>query len=203
MYPEFSVPGVPQSRIWELFNASTFEYYCNKVETILSGVCPFCVIDPIVNRVLFENDSWRGWVNKMAPRSGQEYQLIVPSKRHFERAGEQTPKEVADFYQVLQWAEANFSGDGVWVARSGNPRRNAKSVSHYHNNFHCPNGVDRVEVTIAKSEEDLLKKVVILELWERMRVAQEEGNPNPITVLDVVERALVEGRITPSSTRVR
>jgi hypothetical protein len=63
------------------------------------------------------------------------------------------------------------------VVRTGDPALNAKSVPHLHFNFHLPTGKDRVVVTLAKSGEDHLKKLEILKVWEKVRLAEELGYP--------------------------
>lgn len=78
MYPEFTVLGVKPEDTWQLFNVSNFAYYCQKVTDLKNGVCPFCTIDPSVNTVLHENNSWRLWENKMAPRSGKSASSSCP-----------------------------------------------------------------------------------------------------------------------------
>lgn len=113
-YPEFIVSGVPESEVWQLFNVSNYEYYKQKVADLIVGKCPFCDIDPAVNKVLFENDSWRMWENKLAPRSGQQHQFIIPSKRHVQRVSELTTEDWVDLADIIGTVE-NFFGvyDGV------------------------------------------------------------------------------------------
>jgi len=101
-YPKFEVAGVPESEVWQLFNVSNYQYYKQKVASLIAGVCPFCTIDPAVNDVLFENHSWRLWKNEMAPRSGQRLQLIIPSKRHIQCVDELTYDELGDLAQAAQ-----------------------------------------------------------------------------------------------------
>lgn len=199
MYPAFSVPGVRSEDTWQLFNVSNFFYYCRKVANLQAGLCPFCTIDLTVNKVVHENDSWRLWVNEMAPRSGQECQLIMPSKRHVERVSELTRAEWNDLYDMQEWAriELGVGDDGVYVTRTGDPAKNAKSEPHFHVNFQCPTGKMRVEVTIAKSSEDLAKKLPVLLVFEKMRVAQEEGHLEPTRVLSNEEFALVVDKTGP------
>lgn len=196
MYPKFSVPGVKPEDIWRLFNTSNYRYYKQTVLDLWTGKCPFCQIDTDRNKILFENGSWLLWKNDVAPRSGQKCQLVTPSKRHVENILDLTPEEWIDFREVLQWANRilGVGGDGVWLVRTGDPARNAKSVPHLHFNFHMPTGNDRVEVTIAKSGEDLLRKLRILQIFEKCRVADEEGVPI-YRVLTVEEYQLVQDKL--------
>jgi diadenosine tetraphosphate (Ap4A) HIT family hydrolase len=202
MYPEFSVPGVKPEDVWRLFNTSNYRYYKQTVEDLKAGKCPFCQIDAKRNHILYENDLWILWKNEVAPRSGQECQLVAPSRRHVENILDLGPWEWIRFHDLLQWANKNLGvgGDGVWVVRTGDPARNAKSVPHLHFNFQMPTGKERVEVTIAKSEEDFHKKLPVLHAFEKYRVAEEEGNPHPQLVLSAEEWALIESKMYPPKT---
>jgi diadenosine tetraphosphate (Ap4A) HIT family hydrolase len=201
-YPDFKVLGVPEGQVWQLFNVSSFAYYCQKVRDIMNGVCPFCQIDPGVNRVIHENDSWRVWKNKLAPRSGQDYQFIIPAKRHIESFSELFSEETFDLLSAIQWIDKEFDiTGGVLVIRSGDPAKNAKSVPHLHVNYHVPTGVDRVEVTIAKSQEDLMKKLPILIVFEKMRILRMSGSQNPFGELSPDEQVLVIDRLEPPKTK--
>lgn len=202
MYPKFEVPGVRQEDVWRLFNTSNYQYYVQTVKNLQQGKCPFCQIDTERNKTLYENSSWRLWKNDVAPRSGQELQLVVPSKRHVENILELSSSEWVNFKLLLHWAQKNMGvgGDGVWLVRSGDPARNAKSVPHLHFNFQMPTGRDRVEVTIAKSEADLVKKLPILIAFEKYRIAEEAGNRYPYDVLTVAEFDLIQDKLEPPKT---
>lgn len=203
MYPKFEVSGVKPKDIWRLFNTSNYLYYKQTVADLRAGKCPFCQIDTERNRTLFENDSWRLWKNDVAPRSGQELQLVVPSKRHVESILNLTLKEWNDFHWLLHWTHTNLGvgGDGVWVIRTGDPARNAKSVPHLHFNFQMPTGKDRVEVTIAKSAEDLEKKLPVLQAFEKYRLVEEEGSLDPASVLTPEEWLLIREKMVPPPTK--
>ncbi len=203
MYPEFHVLRVPDDQIWQLFNVSNYEYYCRKVEDLRNGVCPFCTIDPTVNEVLFENPSWRVWMNKVAPRSGQDYQFIIPSKCHVERFGDLQGMEAVHLLEAIKWIDCTYDiKGGVYVVRSGDPARNAKSVPHLHVNYQVPTGIDRVEVTIAKSQADLEKKLPILRIFEKMRHAEAAmGVESGFDELTPEEQDLVRDKLAPPVTK--
>jgi hypothetical protein len=203
VYPKFIVPGVEEKDVWRLFNTSNYHYYKQTVQDLREGKCPFCQIDPAVNTVLYENSYWRLWKNTMAPRSGQECQLVIPSVRHIERRSQITPMEWGALMGIQDWAQVNLGiGDhGVWVLRSGDPARNAKSVPHLHANFHYPTGESRVEVTIAKSKDDLIGKLTLLGVWEKYRVAEEAGHPNPQEAVTEEEWVMIADRMLPPATK--
>ena len=196
MYPKFEVPGVPPEETWQLFNVSNYGYYLQKVKDLIAGVCPFCKIDPAVNQVLFQNQYWLMWANKMSPRSGQDHQFIFPLRRHVQRLSEMTEAEWVGLREIIFMVEQNFNvRDGALVIRSGDPLKNAKSVPHLHVNYHVPTGKDRVEVTIAKSEVDLFSKLPVLRVFEKLRLLEEAKNSDPLAQLDVIEKALIEGKL--------
>ena len=200
-HSEFQVQGVPDDQVWQLFNVSNYEYYRRKVEDLQKGVCPFCAIDPTVNTVLFENQCWRVWMNKVAPRSGQDYQFIIPSNRHFETLRDMTELESIDLLKAIKWIDCTFDiRGGVYVIRSGDPALNAKSVPHLHVNYQVPNGTDRVEVTIAKSREDMEKKLLVVRIFEKMRQSGLSDVQDQFARLTADEQALVAGKLAPQVT---
>ena len=202
-YPDFKVQGVPVDQVWQLFNVSNFRYYCQKVHDIMCGVCPFCTIDPAVNKVLFENSSWRVWENKLAPKSGQDHQFIIPTKRHIQSFGQLSAAETVDLLPAIQWIDDAFEiSGGVLVIRSGDPARNAKSVPHLHVNYQVPTGVDRVEVTIAKSQEDLIRKLPVLIVFEKMRILGASGCQKPFEELLQEDQILVVDKLEPPKTKL-
>ncbi len=195
----FELPGIKPEDVWQLFNVSNFRYYLLKVRDLLEGKCPFCQIDTTVNKVLFENRSWLVWKNDVAPRSGQKFQLIVPSKRHITAVHEMDYEELVDLKQILDWIQKEFNiPGGVIVIRSGDAQFNAKSVDHLHINYQVPTGLDRVEVTIAKSPEDLEKKLPILQVFEKMRLSgktREMTDEELMEGLRPEEKTLVETKL--------
>jgi hypothetical protein len=67
-------------------------------------------------------------------------------------------------------------------------------MPHLHVNYHVPTGLKRIEITIAKSQEDLVKKLPILRIFEKMRLAEDAGS-NPLEALSPEERELVKGKL--------
>jgi len=159
---QFTIPGVPQEQIWQVFNVSNWQYYREKVRGLITRICPFCTVDPKVNQTIVENESWRCWENNVAPRKGaqaQLHQFVIPLKRHVVTLDQLCPAEMTDLLEIVRSIETRFEiAGGVYVIRSGDSAYNAKSVDHLHVNYHVPTGIERVEITIAKSIEDLKKK---------------------------------------------
>jgi diadenosine tetraphosphate (Ap4A) HIT family hydrolase len=198
-YPIFHVPGVRQEDAWQLFNCSNYPYYLLKVRTLSERICGFCTIDASVNKIYFETEHWIVMENAVAPRSdktGQEHQFVIPSRRHVFSANELTPAEWADLSSVVGTIDKRFEvKGGVLVIRSGDPSRNARSMPHLHVNYHVPTGEKRIEITIAKSAEDLQKKLPILHAFENMRLLEAGGNTKPFEALEPHEKELVADKL--------
>jgi diadenosine tetraphosphate (Ap4A) HIT family hydrolase len=197
-YPRFQVPGVKQEDEWQLFNVSNWEYYCMKVKDLQAGICPFCQIDSNINKIVHSNDSFNVWHNTVAARSGeQEYQLVIPTKRHITNVDQMNPTEWVDFGEIFRWINQEYSIDGgVIVARSGNPARNAKSIPHIHFNYHVPTGQQKVEITIGKSLADLTEKIKVLEVYEEMRLFKAQGVEIPFNMLSEEKQKLVKDKLS-------
>ncbi len=52
--------------------------------------------------------------------------------------------------------------------RFGDPNRNASSIRHLHGNIQIPNGAGRVQAVFAKNPEDIAKKHLVLQVFEKM-----------------------------------
>jgi len=149
--------------------------------------------------MLLENESWMVWENKVAPKSGQRHQFVIPLKRHVDNIHVLTRMEWIDLGNILWVIENQFSlTGGVVVIRSGDPSLNAKSVPHLHVNYHVPIGDCRVEVTIAKSYSDLVTKLGVLSIFEKMRLMEISGVDCPYSLLSEAEASLVVNRLLPT-----
>lgn len=197
---EFTVPGVPPDQTWRLFNTSNYSYYKRTVNSLKRGVCDFCN-PPDKQRVILENDSWYVMINDVAPRGGtrnQDYQFVIPHRRHVETVTSLAREDWMFLGEIVDKIHLLYQLDGcVLVARSGNPKRNAKSMPHLHFNLHVPTGLTRVTVTIAKSEDDRCRRLPILVIFEKMRCLEEQGIGNPFLHLTDEEKSLVQDKLSP------
>lgn len=205
-YPKFEVPGIKPEDVWQLFNCSNYAYYLMKVRSLLGGTCDFCTINRDTNRVYFETQFWTVMENSVAPRgdqASQEHQFVIPSKRHVFSFNELLSIEVANLSFVIGEIDKSFGiTGGVIVIRTGDPAKNARSMPHLHVNYHVPTGLQRVEITIAKSVADLEKKLPILHIFEKLRLLEEHGH-NLIEAIDSLspeEHALVGDKIEPKGS---
>ncbi len=165
--------------VGRLFNTSNFEYYLKQVQDFIAGKCAFCPPDPAQNNILEHLSSplWMVWVNKVAARPGQDYQLIIVPRRHVLHYTELNTKEIIDLFDVLRAVinEFKFTGYSL-VIRSGDPAHHAGSIAHLHVNVHHANGSGKLEVTLGKSEADLNSKLPVLLVWEKMRLNLASGH---------------------------
>lgn len=198
-YPKFSVPGVPEDQIWQLFNASNFEYYLEKVAGLQAGICPFCQIDPDRNKVIsIPNNSWLAWPNRMAAKQNQSLQLVILSKRHIERVEDLGPVEWINLGNFITELAQHFKLEGFsLLCRSGNPLFNAKSVPHLHFNLHVPDGTGKVAPTIGKSWHNLEEKLRVLTVFEKLRllVTKNLSLQAALASLPVDEQLLVKDQL--------
>jgi diadenosine tetraphosphate (Ap4A) HIT family hydrolase len=199
----FSVPGVEQGDVWQLFNISNFPYYLKMVSDLRSGNCPFCTVDPAVNKPALDDEDpyWHAFYNTVAPRNGQLFQFVIPCKRHIEHVSELTPHEMVHLRKIIASIDAKYEiTGGVLLVRTGDHRHNAKSIRHLHFNYQVPTGVDDVSVTIGKSVASLEKKLPVLYVYEKMRSFMEAHNveaDDALLALEHDERRLVQDKMGP------
>ncbi|MFA6295206.1 MAG: HIT domain-containing protein [Candidatus Paceibacterota bacterium] len=200
IFESFAVEGVNPSDIWQLFNCSNYHYFYKKVQDLRVGRCGFCNIDLKFNTVHFETEHWVVMENTIAPQAGQEHQFVIPCRRHVQSFSELTFAEVCDLLAIVQKIDRDFNITGsVSVMRSGDPARNARSMPHFHFNHHVPTGKERVEITIAKSEKDLQKKLPILLVFKKM-LENEEAGKDKLNGLSPEEFILIDGKIAPKGS---
>lgn len=157
--------------VGRLFNTSNFDYYLLQVRNFQDGKCSFCPPDPAVNTIFDDvsNDTWLVWENTVAPRKGQDHQLVCAPRRHVLELTDLTVEEKLGMFDVIGKIKRKFSFTGYAVTiRSGDPAHHAGSIAHIHVNVHHADGSDKVEVTLGKSEADLNKKLPVLLVWEKM-----------------------------------
>jgi diadenosine tetraphosphate (Ap4A) HIT family hydrolase len=186
------IPGIDNIDIGSLLFVTTYKYYCLMVKQLQEGTCPFCQIDPAVNIVLYENDSWRAWINPVAGKKHQKLHLVIPNKRHITHINEMTLRDGARLMEVFSWATAYFDlwdkGGGV-VMRFGDPRFNAGTIRHLHANIQIPDGTGKLDVTFAKDPEKIEWHYQLVAVFEKLRLGTAVEN------LTSAERKLVEGRL--------
>ena len=201
IYDQLTVPGVRPEHIPLLFNTSNYRYYCEQVLQLTTGVCNFCAIDVAKNEVIMENDSWLAIRNRIAPRGGQLTQIVVPLKRHIEDSIDLTDKETLDQQRMYRCLRMLFGVScSARSIRDGDVFFNAKSMLHFHWNFHLPSGVGKVEVTFGKEPKKIEKKLPKLRIFEKMRFWAMTGVLDPWSRLSPEEFELIKEDIEPPKT---
>ena len=195
------VPGIPEDEIWQLEGCWWFSYYLQKVREIPQGICPFCPPDPTINHILAENDSWYMWDNPVQPLPGQDFQLVIPPKRHVLCFGELTDKEFLDLRGIVGLSEEllGIQGGGL-LLRMGDYKRSARSVPHLHFNYHVPTGKVSVRPFLCKSAEDRKTALDGVLVFEKMRRLLAGRRPDPnllVTLVTDAEWQLVKDRLAP------
>ena len=204
IYDKFEMPGVDRKDIPLLFNTSNFRYFSNQVWNMRKHICPFCDIDPSENEIIpISNPSWLVLRNKIAPRSGQIVQFVIPFKRrHVESFSEIGREEKNDFWDLqdeidCRLREKHGITGSVWVIRDGDEFFHAGSVRHRHANLHIPTGIDKVQITLGKDLKSRREKLAALLIFKKMFIMREAGNLEPWRDLPMRELKLVIDDIEP------
>ena len=136
--------------------------------------CVFCVIDPQVNKILFENEHWRLWENAFVDGRGMKTALLIASKEHW-RALQDIPRSAwSALYDALEYAEEHFDlPGGMLFMRFGDMRMNAGTVPHLHINLWVPSGEKEVRVPIFKKPEDRQRNIARASAFARRYEAGE------------------------------
>lgn len=188
--PVFSIPGIDRMDIGSLLFVGSYRYYCLMVKNLQEGICPFCQIDPTVNKVLYENNSWRAWVNPVLGKKNTALHLVIPYKRHKTHIKELSFGDGLELIDVFQWATKEFKIEGGGVTmRFGDPLLNAGTIRHLHCNIQVPDGNGKLEVTLAKDKDKILWHWKVVAIYEKMRLG------TPFESLSPEEQELVKDRL--------
>ncbi len=202
-YPAVSIRGVPTDKVWRLFSAGNYPYFLRMVHEIQEGFCPFCQIDTKLNVPIpgIDNRFWNVWDNPISKLPNQDYQFVIPLRRHATHYTELSHLERIEVFNVFSALDVHFGiTGGACVARWGNPLRCARSQEHFHFNYHVPNGTGVVHPWIAKDPAGLERKKLILEAFEVLRNIQESSGCSPEEACQKLpsteQRKLVENLLT-------
>lgn len=191
-----AIPSLLREDIGSLLNTGTYQYYKLLRGYKITGICPFCQVDPKVNKILWENEHWMIWdnpVGKNDPALGRHLVIPIKGEHHTYLRVLKDPGVGDAFFEICCWAQENLGvPDGAIIMRFGNPRKNAGSIRHIHGNIKVPTGELRYTETLAKDAADLLKKGAKILLWEKMYLAELAGNTDPKSALTPEETAFLE-----------
>lgn len=105
-----------------------------------TGICPFCVINPDINKVIKETVHWRIMFNAY-PYHHHSHHLVLMPKRHVTDITDLTGGEWAEWGALNAWAirEFNLPGGGL-VFRFGSFEKSAATMAHLHSHIQVPDG---------------------------------------------------------------
>lgn len=187
---EMEIPGIDRTDIGSILFVTTYKYYLLMVENLQKGTCPFCQINPEVNKVLYNNDSWRIWQNPVPGKKHQALHLVVAHTYHLTGLDEFKGQDGVDLIDAIKWANDNFNipGGGIMM-RFGDPLLNAGTIRHLHFNIQVPDGTGKLEITLAKDQEKMAWHRSVITVFEKMRTG------TPFEKLDLKEQELVRDRL--------
>ena len=191
------IPGIGSEDMGTLLNTGSFKYYCVMRDHIRDGTCPFCQIDTELNKVLYENEHWRIWENPVAKKDpAVERHLVIPNKKHIVDPGEVPNEHGKSLFDIWQWASREFEiPGGALIMRFGEVKRNAGSIRHLHANIKVPTGKKKLMETLAKDEDDILRKGPVMLVMEEMYRLKIKGSENPFEELSEEKKELVKDRM--------
>lgn len=175
--------------IGSLLFCRTYPQFLKMADIILSKKCPFCHLDPEVNKVLSETKLWRVWDNPY-PHTHQLHHIMVVPKPHLTHLHHLTPHILENLGEALEWIclKYDLTGGGISM-RFGNPEYNAGTVRHLHLNIQVPDLTGGVKITLSKTPEKMDEN------RQRMWVFEELRQGGRLEELSEKERGLVEGRL--------
>lgn len=184
------IPGISEENMHILrYNTKDYAQYVLMVKNFLSGYCPFCTIDTTINKVLYQNASWKIWESAF-PQRHHALQLIILHNQHINHTKQMTPEDWVNLGEMDRWANAHFDiPGGGFAARIGTPELNACSVpGHLHWNIQVPDGTGRVSVVLHKTEEEMEEQLKRALVYEKIRLGTTYED------LNFEEIKLIKGR---------
>lgn len=136
----------------------SYEQYYKMRETFESGTCAFCKIDPALNKIEVENDSWMLWrVPPQFVRKETALHLLLVPKRHIRFPWDLSAMEQADsadmWRHICEHYRPQMQG-GIVATRFGDMSYNAGTVPHLHMNIMVPSKEGELRIPVFKTEDD-------------------------------------------------
>ncbi|MEK7194614.1 MAG: HIT family protein [Patescibacteria group bacterium] len=188
--PQLVVPGITNpSALASIARSRTYKQYCLMVDNALRGKCPFCEIDPKMNKVIAENEYWLAWPSP-APEKNTKHHFLIVSKRHITDTEELQPAEQMSLFRIMRELrqEHGYQSRGILI-RDGDARLSAGTIEHLHIHVMVPDGTGRVESPFYKGvgEEELgVTRAIVFEKIRRGRSPED---------LREAEYELIKGRL--------
>lgn len=135
-----------------LQGCGSYEQYFHMRHLFENEVCAFCDVNPEVNTVLYENDTWRVWDNALKNERHCSTMLVIAATEHIRKMSDITTFGWANFGNMMEWIHHEFDLDGgMLFLRFGDMRLNAGTMPHLHWNLWVPDGKGEVRIPVFKN----------------------------------------------------
>lgn len=184
------IPGITDpSTLARIARARNYKYYCMLVDDELAGRCPFCNINPEINKILIDGKHWQAWQNPV-PEKNTRHHFIIAPKRHYVGTDELTGDEWQGLFRVMESLRQtyNYQSRGILI-RDGDATLSAGTIEHLHVHVIVPDGTGRVESPFYKGAEDEILGIKRAIVFEKLRTG------TPLSDLSFEEQELIKGRI--------
>lgn len=146
-----------------------------------NGICPFCDIDPSLNRILYETLHWRVWEvpqNFTTRTATLAHQILIVAKRHVNHLDEFDYPEHCNLFTVIKWIYHEYPQiremGGMRFDRFGETAyHNGTVPNHHHQNFWVPNKKSAGWVPLVKDQEEVNRDVDRTKEFKK----RYDGNP--------------------------
>ncbi|MFA5946375.1 MAG: HIT domain-containing protein [Patescibacteria group bacterium] len=159
------------------------------MDDLLNGRCPFCVPDPEVNVVQFENDYWWAWPNTANPEKNTAQHFLIVPKRHVLDIRDLSQNEFGSMGVFIEDVLDGLEIDSCGILiRNGDATLSAGTIRHLHVHIMVPDGTGRVESPFFKGPESEAESNARAIVFEKLRT----GVATVYRLTDA-EKALVAG----------
>ncbi len=121
-----------------------------------SGSCPFCEVDRLFNKILFENEGWMLWEVPFNNKKGVALHLLLVPKQHIRFPWELGRQDWLDEQRAWEWLHRELKDQlpgGIVASRFGSMELNAGTVPHFHHNIMVPDCQAELRIPVWKNEE--------------------------------------------------
>jgi diadenosine tetraphosphate (Ap4A) HIT family hydrolase len=137
-----------------------YPQYYNMRKGFEAGTCPFCTIDPKVNKVLLQSRTgrWKFWKNPFKLKDGMVTHALLVSQEHVRHIWKLEPPDFEELGEICKMIGEKYGvelDNSSVLMRQGDMRLNAGTVPHLHLNFYVPNGIDELRLPLFKKEADI------------------------------------------------
>lgn len=187
------VEGLNEHQVATLTYCRGYKQFLSMLEGYRAGVCVFCKLDPVKNRVIRTatsgNMRWHMWVNPF-PLPHTALHLISAPVHHVAPGDLITLDDMTAKGELFLWAQQEYKLTGGGVAmRFGSPFESSGTVLHLHENIIVPSRTGVVEVTLAKEPSKIAEQIARLLVFLKLSRGVTSADLTP------EELALIEGRV--------